>query len=195
MTPSSRRNFIILAVFLGAVIYGTVFIVDNAEPPRRKSGARDDAGTYLRSLRLRLRELLEGRHYTEAEIIVRRILKQVPENRAAQLAAGKIYYHNGKLNEAENILRGLLLRYPDDALCRNNYAMVLLARERREALNELRKAFAASSGSGFILENYRYASGKLKEAGPEPELGNEAGPPLYPVPPLDAITAPEEAEK
>ena len=189
-----RRNLFLLAAVLAAVVYGTAFVADNTAAPIRRTGGRDGRKVYLRSLQGKLHDALAERRYDECELLIRRILKLAPENRSMQRAAGKIYYQNGKLNEAENILRSLLLRHPEDLLCRNNYAMVLLARGRREALSELKKALDGSGSSEFIAENYLYAGRKLGVKLEAPPV--EGAPqPLFPVPPLDAITAPEEKSK
>ena len=192
--PVPRRNLFLLAALLAAVVYGTVFVADNTAAPARREGAWEGPKAYLRSLQSKLHDALTERRYDESELLVRRILKLAPENRSMQRTAGKIYYQNGKLNEAENILRSLLLRHPDDLLCRNNYAMVLLARGRREALPELQKALDGSGNSEFIAENYLYAGRKL---GVKLEVPPAEGAPqpLFPVPPLDAITVPEEKSK
>ncbi|MBQ7696382.1 MAG: hypothetical protein IJT50_14805 [Lentisphaeria bacterium] len=189
-----RRNLFLLAALLAAVVYGTAFVADNTVAPVRETGAWEGPKAYLRSLQSKLHDALTERRYDECELLIRRILKLAPENRSMQRAAGKIYYQNGKLNEAENILRSLLLRHPDDLLCRNNYAMVLLARGRREALPELKKALDDSGNSEFIVENYLYAGRKLgvKLEAPPAEGAPQ---PLFPVPPLDAITVPEEKSK
>ena len=189
-----RRNLLLLAVVLAAVVYGTAFVADNTAAPVRREGAREGRKAYLRSLQSKLHDALTERRYDECELLIRRILKLAPENRNMQRAAGMIYYRNGKLNEAENILRSLLLRHPEDLLCRNNYAMVLLARGRREALPELKRALDDSGSSEFIAENYLYAGRKLgvKLEAPAAEGAPQ---PLFPVPPLDAITAPEEKSK
>ena len=189
-----RRNLLLLAAVLAAVVYGTAFVADNTAVPPPRAGAWEGPKAYLRSLQGKLHDALAERRYDECELLVRRILKLAPENRSMQRAAGKIYYQNGKLNEAENVLRSLLLRHPEDLLCRNNYAMVLLARGRREALPELKKALDGSGNSEFIAENYLYAGRKL---GVKLEVPPAEGAPqpLFPVPPLDAITAPEEKSK
>lgn len=189
-----RRNLFLLAAVLAAVVYGTAFVAENTVAPVRSESAREGRKAYLRSLQSKLHDALTERRYDECELLIRRILKLAPENRNIQRAAGMIYYRNGKLNEAENILRNLLLRHPDDLLCRNNYAMVLLARGRREALPELKKAFEDSGHSEFIAENYLYAGRKLGVKLETPPAGG-APQPLFPVPPLDAITAPEEKSK
>ena len=186
-----RRNLLLLAAVLAAVVYGTAFVADNTAAPVRREGAREGRKAYLRSLQSKLHDALTERRYDECELLIRRILKLAPENRNMQRAAGMIYYRNGKLNEAENILRSLLLRHPEDLLCRNNYAMVLLARGRREALPELKRALDDSGNSEFIAENYLYAGRKLGVKLEAP-AAKGAPQPLFPVPPLDAITAPEE---
>ena len=189
-----RRNLLLLASVRAAVVYGSVFVADNTVVPSRGEGAWEGPRAYLRSLQGKLHDALTERRYDECELLVRRILKLAPGNRSMQRAAGKIYYQNGKLNEAENVLRSLLLRHPDDLLCRNNYAMVLLARGRREALPELKKALDGSGNSEFIAENYLYAGRKFGVKLEVPPADG-APQPLFPVPPLDAITAPEEKSK
>jgi len=188
----SRRTFLLLVFALCAVIYGTVFIVDNISVPVRKEPAWEGPRAYLRSLQSQLHDALTERRYAEGEMLIRRILKLAPGNRNMHRTAGKIFYHNGKLGEAESVLRNQLLRHPEDLLSRNNYGMVLLARGKREAFQELKKAYEGSGNSGFIGENLRYAGKKLGLEVPAAPEGGTGGTPLFPVPPLDAIIAPEE---
>ena len=184
------RNLLILLLALAATVYASTCLVERFGVSARKTSA-DGTSSYLRSLQHKLYEKLLDKNHAESEILIRRILKLDPKNTAMKRIAGKIYYHNGKLNEAENMLRNQLMRNPGDILCRNNYAMVLLARKRPEALRELVKAFAASGQSPFIAENIMYAAKKLNM--PQISLPEKTAlQPLFTAVPVDAISSPEE---
>lgn len=191
MKDKNLRNLVIITLFLGVVILGSAVIAGHFGVAPRKTPYFDTKRSYLRSMQMRLYEKLTEKKYDESEILIRRILKIAPENHAMQRVAGKIFYCNGKLNEAETLLRNLLMRNPADILCRNNYAMVLLARKRPEALKELLRAYTDSRGSSFIAGNIAYAEKILKQpAGKIPDDFSE--PPIFHTPPLDAVTVPEE---
>ena len=91
-------------------------------------------------------------------------------------------------DEAENLLRNLLLRTPGDHICRNNYGAVLLAKNRREALEELRRAWLDSGKAAFIGKNFQECAKRFNIKLPEELFADETTSP----PPLDAVTLVEE---
>lgn len=188
------RNLVILFLMLSATIYGTVFLVERFGITEERRSASETTRSYLRSMQMQLYGKLQEKNYAESEIFIRRILKLDPGNVAMQRIAGKIYYHNGKLNEAENVLRNLLMRNPGDIICRNNYGMVLLAKKQPESFRELLRACNDSGRTSFIAKNLYYAVDVLKL--PKMEIPeNSAAEPLFTSVPLDAITAPEEDKR
>lgn len=178
-------------IFLGIVILCSAVIIEHFGVIPQKPSHVDTTRSYLRSMQMKLYEKLIEKKYDESEILIRRILKITPGNPAMQRIGGTIYYHNGKLNEAEKLLRNLLMRNPSDSLCRNNYAMLLLARKRPEALNELFRAYTDSRGSAFIAQNIAYAQKVLNR--PAETLPDDfSDVPVFHSPPIEAIIAPEE---
>lgn len=183
-----RRNLLILTLLLVAVCGGTLLVISNTAVPMRNSETSEKKGDYLRALKLRLIELVGKKEFAEAEIVFRRLRKIEPENRFLLRLGSVVYFRNGKLNEAENLLRNLLLRTPGDHICRNNYGAVLLAKNRREALGELRRAWLDSGKAAFIGKNFQECAKRFKIKLPEELFRDDTASP----PPLDAVTLVEE---
>ena len=186
---SFQRNLLLLSLMLGAVCCGTLLVVSNTAVPVRHENTAENAGNYLRLLKLRLVELVQRGEFAEAEIVFRRIRKSDPHNRIVLRLGSVVYYRNGKFNDAENMLRNLLLRTPGDFICRNNYGMVLWAKERREAVVELRRAWLDSGKLFFIGKNFRQCAKHFNINLPDELFAGENKDSL---PPPDAVTLAEE---
>ena len=186
---TSQRNLLILLSLLCAVFCGTLLVLSLVSVPRRPAETAEDSRAYLRSLQMRLVELVQKKEFSEAEIVFRRIRKRSSKVRVIQRLGSVVFFHNGKLNDAENLLKSLLLRAPDDYICRNNYGMVLFAKNRREALAELRKAWLDSGKLAFIGKNFQQCSKKFNVQLPETLF---AGDKPNPVIPPDAVIFAEE---
>lgn len=185
----SKRTLLILGAFLGVIFYSTFLVVSSTSVPVREYDKSDTPKAYLRTLQLRLYELVTQKKFTEAEIVFKRIRKLNPDNRSILRLGSVVCYRNGKLNEAENLLKNLLLRNPEDFICRNNYGMVLMAKDRVEAVRELQKAWENSGGLTFIGKNLQRCAKRfnVKLTAEIPEEDNE----FLNIPP-DAISAAEE---
>ena len=188
MIKNSKRNLVILGAVLCAVVYGTFLVTSSTTVPVREKNAVEKSAVYLRSLKRRLYVLVEKKQFVEAGIVFRRLWKLDPERNILCLGS-VVCYHNRKFNEAENLLRTLLLRNPGDFICRNNYAMVLAARDRIEAVRELEQAWRDSGKKGFIGKNLLYCAGLFKVQLPG-SVSIDAAADLSAPP--EAITAPEE---
>ena len=186
---NSSRNLLVLALLLCVVFCGTFFVVSVTSAPRRPADKVEDSKVYLRSLQMRLVELVQNREFAEAEIVFRRLRKLNTRSRVVLRLGSVIFYHNGKLNEAETLLKNLLLRTPDDYICRNNYGMILMARRRREALAELRKAYLDSGKLAFIGTNFQNCAKKFNIQLPESLFADDK---ITPVIPPDAVIFAEE---
>ena len=100
-------------------------------------------------------------------------------------------YRNGKISEAENLLRSLLLRDPGDHICRNNYAVCLMKRKRIEAVMELEKAWQGSGRRNFIGRNLQISAAFFNVKLPYPlQLDKNSSDSV----PADAITLQEEKQ-
>ena len=187
----SKRNLIFLAVILGAVFYGTSLVITSTAVPVRQGGEEELSGKYLRSLKVRIYELVEKKQFAEAEIIFRRIRKLEPGNKMILRLGSLIFYRNGKISEAENLLRSLLLRDPGDHICRNNYAVCLMKRKRIEAVKELEKAWQGSGRKNFIGRNLQISAAFFNVKLPYPLLLDKNSSDSVPA---DAITLQEEKQ-
>lgn len=186
----SKRNFIILSLLLVALFYGSSLVMSSTVVPPSETSDAETPEKYLRSLKMQLHDAVHKKRFHEAEVIFRRTLKLDPRNRMIRRLGSVVYYHNGKLNEAENLLRNLLLRNPGDFVCRNNYAMVLLAKKNPKAFNELKKAWLDSEGTPFILNNLKYCAKVFgQKLSPDENAEEDL---LLAVPPVDAIAVDEE---
>ena len=190
---SSRRNFFILLFFPVAIFYGTSLVVSSTAVPVRENETTLQAKNYFRSLQLQLLQAVQERRFAEAEMFFRRINKLDKVPPMVQRLGSVALYHNGKLNEAEKLLRNLLLRNPGDFVCRNNYAMVLTAKERPQALAEFIRAGKDSGGSAFIEKNLRRCAAKFKVELPRSEESSKEGrSPVFTGVPVDAVIFGEE---
>ena len=185
---NSKRNFLILGAALCVIVCGTVWVTSSTTVPVREKEGTEKSAAYLRSQELRLRELIDKKQFAEAEIVFRRLRKLSSRRSILQLGS-VVCFRNGKLNEAENLLRNLLLRAPRDFVCRSNYGMVLAAKGRIEGVYELERAWLESGKKAYIGKNLLYCAGifkvKLPYAVPVDETADAAIPP-------EAITQPEE---
>lgn len=184
----SKRNFVILGALLCGVVYGTFLVASSTTVPVREKSTPEKSALYLRSLERRLYVLVEKKQFPEAEIVFRR-LRKLKTERSILCLGSVVCYRNRKFNEAENLLRNLLLRDPGDFVCRNNYAMVLAARNRMEAVREMEQAWRDSGKKAFIGKNLLYCARVLKVQLPGSVFIDPAAD--LSAPP-EAITAPEE---
>ena len=185
----SKKNLVILAAVLGVVFYGTSLVITSTAVPVRQGGEEELSGNYLSSLKIQIYELVESKRFSEAEIIFRRIRKLDPGNRRIQRLGSLICYRNGKINEAENLLRSLLLRNPGDFISRNNYAVCLMAKKRVESVSELEKAWLESGKMGFIGRNLKTCAAFFKLPLPYALQSEKDESEVIPV---DVIILPEE---
>ena len=189
---NSRRNLFILLALLCLILYGTSLVVGATVVPARKGVSQEQANLYRRNQQQQLLTLVKEKRFAEAEIVFRRVLKLDPGNRYIRRLGSVVLYHNGKYNEAEVLLRNMLLRAPGDFICRNNYAMVLTVKKQPRALKEFFKAWQDSGGSPFIEENMRRSSKALNlELSPAGQV-KKAGSAYLETVPLDAICTGEE---
>ena len=185
---SSKRNLLILGVTLCTIVYGTFLVTASTTVPVREKGSSEKSVRYLRTLERRLYELVEKKQFPEAEIVFRRLWK-LKTDRNILCLGSVVCFRNGKLNEAENLLRNFLMRNPGDFVCRNNYAMVLAAKDRVEAVREMEKAWYDSGKKAYIGRNLLYCAGIFKVKLPgSVSIGSTAD---LSAPP-EAITAPQE---
>lgn len=186
---NTKRNLAVLITALGVIFYGTFLVVSSTAVPLREKAPVKKPDAYALLLQRRLLELIEKKEFAEAEIVFRRLRKIKPVERNILRWGALIFYHNGKLNEAENLLRNLLLRDPGDFVCRNNYGMILLAKRRAEAFRELDKAWHDSGKKAYIGRNLLYCAEILKIKLPYAvSLEQSADAPV----PREVITRPEE---
>ena len=139
----STRNLLILLTLFCLVLYGTSLVVGATVVPARKEVSQAHADLYRRNLQQQLLTLVKEKRFAEAEIVFRRVLKLDPRSRYIRRLGSVVLYRNGKYNEAEVLLRNMLLRAPGDFICRNNYAMVLTVKKQPRALKEFFKSFFA----------------------------------------------------
>lgn len=187
---NARRNLTILALVLGGVCYGTFLVVGSTAVPVLQEESGAVPGEYLIALQERLYELVEKEAFAEAEIVFSRVRKLNPDNRNILRLGSVIRFRNGKLNEAENLSRNLLLSNPGDYVCRNNYGVVLMAKGRKEAVRELEKAWLDSGKKAYIRNNLQLCAAAFNMELDLP-LSKEEGSFSEAVP-LDAITLPKE---
>ena len=187
---NSKRNLVILSLMLGVVFYGTSAVISFTAAPIREKEETDTPERYLRSLTMELVKAVSEKRFHEAEIIYRRLSGIEADNRMIGRLGSVIYFRNGKLNEAENLLRNLLLRRPGDFICRNNYGMVLWAKKNPAAFKELKKAWDDSGKSAFIGENLLRCAAFFKVKFTPGYENDDAA--FLDTPPVDAITLAEE---
>ena len=190
----NKRNLIILSLILGVIFYGTSAVISFTVVPAHPKKSADTPERYLRSLKMELVKAVSGKRFHEAEVMYRRLAGIEKENRMIGRLGSVIYFRNGKLNEAENLLRNLLLRSPGDFVCRNNYGMVLMVKNNPAAFRELKKAWEDSGRSRFIEENLLRCAALFKvKFTPDEKFENENDEAAFlEAPPLDAITLAEE---
>ena len=189
---SSKRNFLILLAIPGAIFYGTSLVVSSTAVPLQENAGALQAKNYLRSLQLQLLKAVQEKRFGEAEMFFRRIRKLDKAPPMVQRLGSVALYHNGKLNEAETLLRNLLVQNPKDFICRNNYAAVLAAKGRPQALNEFVRAWEDSEGSSFVERNLYRCAGKFKTSLPGDMKKSEGRTPVFTGVPVDAVTFEEE---
>ena len=190
---SSKRNFFILLAVPIAVFYGSSLVVSTTAVPIQESKNSPREKQYLRSLQLQLLKAVQEKRFSEAEMFFRRISKMDKVSAMVQRLGSVALYHNGKLNECEKQLRNLLLRNPKDFICRNNYAMVLMAKKRPQALAEFVRACEDSRRSSFIEKNLLRCAGEFKAELPRGITGlTENTSPVFTGVPVDAIVFEEE---
>lgn len=189
---SSKRSFFILLALVLAIFYGTSLVVSSTIVPLHEKEAASPEKNYLRSLQLRLFEAVREKRFAEAEIYFRRINKSGTPSAMVRRLGSVALYRNGKLNEAEKLLHNLLLRNPSDFICRNNYAMALMARGQMQAVAELVKACKDSGRSPFIEKNLQRCAARFKVELPAAVKNPAEGAPLLTGVPVDAVTFEEE---
>lgn len=160
---SSSRNVLILFALPALVFYATSLVVSFTEIPVREDVAQRQEKRYLRSLKIQLLKAVQEKRFAEAEMFFRRIKKMDKNVSPMVLRLGSCaLYYNGKLNDAETLLRNLLLRNPGDFICRNNYAAVLMKQGRIQAVGEFFRACEESGGITGIENNLRRCAEKFK---------------------------------
>lgn len=189
---SSKRNFFILLAIPAAVFYGTSLVVSSTAVTVHERNDALQTGDYVRSLQLQLLKAVQEKQFAEAEMFFRRLNKLDKAPPMVQRLGSVALFNNGKLNEAETLLRNLLLQNPGDFICRNNYAAVLTVRERPQALGEFLRAFEESGGSDFVEKNMRYCAEKFKTELPRDIVKSAGRAPVFNGVPIDAVTFEEE---
>ncbi|MBE6385681.1 MAG: hypothetical protein E7048_08460 [Lentisphaerae bacterium] len=190
---SSKRNFFILLALPAVIFYVTSLVVGFTEVPVRESAPQGQERGYLRSLKMQLLKAVQEKRFAEAEMFFRRI-KKLDKNTSSmvQRLGSCALFYNGKLNEAETLLRNLLLRNPGDFICRNNYAVVLMVKNRPRAVEEFFRASEDSGGISGIEKNLRRSAEKFKVELPRSAVGSEDRNAVFSGTPADLIVFGEE---
>ena len=146
---------VFLLFFLFSVVGGTIWLI-MTYPHRKAPAVRDYNLSQKRVQALKNQVVLfvQKKKYREAENLLRRIIEALPGNKKAVLMRGKVFFLRGEHTRAERIFHQVIIADPGNAVARNNFGVLLVAKGLYESgIRMLISASEISGGAGYIQQN------------------------------------------
>ena len=166
MEQQSKRGYL-LYILLGIIVFGTAAIIYQygsfALLPKRATVQQEIlAESILREAEYCINK---GR-YADVINLLKRFQPQASENHYITTLLVYSFYHNGNLQQAEQLCRQFLIRNPQDIRQRNNLGAILLRQGKLDAaITELTKAAKLAPEYPLILQNLSnalFANGQIE---------------------------------
>ena len=154
------KRFVPPAILIGALLLtaaGTLLVVSTYRQKKVKHGY-DLKHAHIRQLHQQVILFVQYRKYYEAEQLLHRINRVHPGSHGTAKMLAKVFFLQGKLAQAEDILRRLVLTIPEDPAVRNNLGEVMIEKKFYESgIRELLEAEKLSGGARYIQLNLCHA--------------------------------------